>query len=142
MKKKFLWINLSLGVTLFIVTGLITALIIALPINLTKDEISYYTETAENVWYKGLHSISQDDDIAIKYDLEDKTVRVSGIAPNKQSITVDFSENDRKVTTNKPQTSFIGCFFVYGIFWTLCITFISSMIVGFIQEYKKLKTRK
>lgn len=136
MKKKWLWINLSVGLNLFIICGLITALLIALPIKLTEEETNYYTETAKNVWYNGLQSVSYDDDIVIKYSLKDKTVSVFDKDTNKQSITVNFSSNNDKVTINKPLTSFIACFLFYGFLWTILITFFTSIIVYKFQHSK------
>lgn len=142
MKKKFLWINLSVVTVLFIVTGLITALILASPIKLTQDEIDYYTETAENIWYNGLHSITPNDDIVIKYDLDDKTVRVSDIDTAKQSVTVDFSGDVNKVTINKPQASFIGCFLFFGFIWTLIIYVVINFTLMFISDRKNKKKQQ
>ena len=118
-QKKFLQICVLLCIC--IITGLVTACIIAKPINLTDEEILYYTNTAEKVWYEGLHSVEQDDSINITFNLNEKKVQILPNNTNKQSLTVDFSSSENSITVVDSAVSFWGCFFFYGTFFGLII---------------------
>ena len=121
MKCRKLFLHICAMLCICIITGFVTAGIIAKPINLTDEEISYYTNTAEKVWYEGLNSVEEDDSIHIAWNLGKKTVQVSSINNNKQSVTVDFSSLENTITVNESVVSFWGCFFFYGIFFGLII---------------------
>ena len=54
---------------------MVIACIIAKPINLTDEEIFYYTNTTEKVWYEGLHSVKEDDSIHVTFNLSEKKYR-------------------------------------------------------------------
>lgn len=109
-----------------IITGFVSAYIIAKPINLTEEEISYYTNTAEKIWYEGFHSLEEDDSIYVTVNFADKKVQILPINNNKQSVTVDFTSLENIITVNNPVVNFWGCFFLYGaffgfgIYWIIC----------------------
>lgn len=142
MKKKFFWINLFVAILIFVTSGLATAFAIARPIYLTETEIIYYTEVAENIWYNGLCSVEPDEGIVIKYNLNDKTVRISSPDTNKQSITVNFSSEKNDVVINKPLTSFIGCFLFYGALWTFLSFVLSGMFLCTLSDIIKKRKEK
>lgn len=121
MKCRKIFLRICAILCICIITGLVTACIIAKPINLTDEEIIYYTDTAEKVWYEGLCSVEEDDSIHVTYNLSGKKVKVAPINTNKQSVTVDFSSSENSITVNDPVVSFWGCFFFYGAFGGLFI---------------------
>ena len=97
------------------IVGFISANIIAKPVLLTDEEIRHYTDTAETAWYEGLASIKEHEEIDVECNLNKQEVYVFPFNTNKQSLTVNFSDNTQTVTINKPVVSFWGCFFFYGI---------------------------
>lgn len=121
MKCRRIFLRVCAILCICIITGWITAYLIAKPINLTDKEIRYYTTTAEKVWYEGLCSVEEDDCIDITFKLSEKKVQVSPNNTNKQSVTVDFSSSENSITVNDPVVSFWGCFFFYGAFFGLII---------------------
>lgn len=135
-RKKFsrVWTILCIC----IIAGLITACIIAKPINLTDEEILYYTDTAEKVWYEGLCFVEEDDNIHVTFNLSEKKVQVSPNNTNKQSVTVDFSSSKNSITVNDPLVSFWGGFFFYGAFFGLIIYGIICLCI-FIKKEKLRK---
>lgn len=142
MKKKTLWIHICAAIIIFVGMGLAAAFSIAYPINLTDQEITNYTEVAENVWYNGMHAVEPDENVVIKYNLSARTVRVSDVEPNKQSITVDFSNSEKSVVVNKPSTSMVGCFFFYGaisVFVAFAIEAVSVNVISQIQDERSKK---
>lgn len=116
MRCRKLFLRICAILCICIITGFITACIIAKPINLTNEEISYYINTAEKAWYEGFHFIEKDDSIHVTVDLSEKKVQVSPINVNKQSVTVDFTSSKNAITINNPVVNFWGCFFFYGAF--------------------------
>ena len=72
----------------FIVAGLICATLIAKPIYLTSDEITYYTDIAKTTLPK---------------------------RSNKQSLTVNFSDSNDEVIINRPKESFLVYFIFFGL---------------------------
>lgn len=131
-----------IGVMFFFVSGILTAFSIALPINLTNDEIAYYTEIAENVWYNGMNEVAPNDDIVIKHDLNAKIIRISSKQSNKQSISVDFSSGKGIVTINNPDTSFVGCIIFYGLLWTLIAGVLVAIIQNSLETFRIAKSRE
>lgn len=97
------------------IVGLISANFIAKPVLLTAEEIRHYTDTAETAWYDGLGSIKEHKEINVECNLSKQEVYISSFNTNKQSLTVNFSNNTQTVTINKPVVSFWECFFFYGI---------------------------
>ena len=97
------------------IVGLISANIIAKPVFLTDEEICHYTDTAQTAWYEGLASIKEHEEIDVECNLNKQEVYVFPFNTNKQSLTVNFSDDIQTVTINKPVVSFWGCFFFYGI---------------------------
>lgn len=138
MKCRKIFLRICAILCICIITGLVTACIIAKPINLTDEEIIYYTDTAEKVWYEGLCSVEEDDSIHVTYNLSGKKVKVAPINTNKQSVTVDFSSSENSITVNDPVVSFWGCFFFYGAF----LGFIIYGIICFCIFVSKEKHKK
>lgn len=138
MKCRKIFLRICAILCICIITGLVTACIIAKPINLTHEEIIYYTDTAEKVWYEGLRSVEEDDSIHVTYNLSGKKVKVAPINTNKQSVTVDFSSSENSITVNDPVVSFLGCFFFYGAF----LGFIIYGIICFCIFVSKEKHKK
>lgn len=123
MKCRKIFLTMCAHLCICIITGWVSARLIAKPINLTNEEILLYTDTAEKVWYQGLCAIEEDDSTHITFNLAEKTVKVSPINNNKQSVTVDFSSSEISFTVNDPLVSFWGCFFFYGLFF-------GSLLIG------------
>ena len=127
MKCRKFFIKLCAPLFICTIVGLITACIIAKPISLTEEEISYYTNTAEKVWYNGLERIQKDN-----------KVQVLPINTNKQSITVIFSDSEKIITVNKPIVSFWGCFLFYGIYFGIIIYGIICFCLSKVKDtYRK-----
>ena len=137
MKCRKIFLRVCAILCICVITGLVTACIIAKPINLTDEEILYYTNTAEKVWYEGLNSVEKDDSIRIVFNLNEKEVQVLPINTNKQSVTVDFSSSDNPITVNDPVVSFWGCFFFYGAFFGLIIYGIICFCIFITKERHK-----
>ena len=138
MKCRKLFLRICTILCICIITGFVTTCIIAKPINLTAEEISYYTNTAEKVWYEGFHSVEEDDSIHVAVNLSEKTIQVSPINTNKQSLTVDFASSENTITVNDPVVSFWGCFFFYGAFFGLIIYGIICFCIFIAKgKYKK-----
>lgn len=110
----------------FIVAGLICATLIAKPIYLTNDEITYYTDIAKTTWYEGIETLDEDKDISIAYDLNKKEVTILPKRSNKQSLTVNFSDSNDEVIINRPKESFL----VYFIFFGLIFALITHMLIN------------
>ena len=122
------------------ITGFITASIISKPIALTDEEISYYTNTAEKVWYEGLDSLEVDDTIRIEYNLKENEVKILPIDTCKQSITVIFFDPGKLITVNNTVVSFWGCFGFYGLFFgSIIYGAIYGVIIFLIFIVKKRK---
>ncbi len=120
-----------------IITGWITANIIAKPIYLTDKEIIYYTDIAKKVWYEGLESVEEDDSIYITFDLAGKKVNITPQNGTNQSVTADFSSSELSITVNDPVVSFWGCFFFYGTIFGLIIYVIIDLGIFIVKESKK-----
>lgn len=75
MKYRKIFIRACSILCICIITGLVTACIIAKPINLNDEEILYYTNTAKKVWYEGLSSLEEDDSIHVTFKLSEKKYR-------------------------------------------------------------------
>lgn len=138
MKHQKIFLRMCAILCICIITGLVTACIIAKPINLTDEEILYYTNTAEKVWYEGLHSVEEYDSIHVTFNLSEKKVQVLPNNANKQSVTVDFSSSENSITVNDSVLSFWGCFFFYGTFFGLTI----YVIIDFCTFMLKGKHKK
>ena len=91
----------------FIVSVLICATLIAKPIYLISNEITYYTDIAKTTWYEGIGDLDEDKDISITYDLNKKEVTILPKRSNKQSLTVNFSDSNDEVIINRPKESFL-----------------------------------
>ena len=121
MKCRRIFLLVCAILCICIIPGFVIACLRAKPINLTDEEISYYTTIAEKVWYEGLCSVEEDDCIDVKFNLSEKKVQVLSNNTNKQSVTVDFSSSENSITVNDPVVSFWGCFFFYSAFFGLII---------------------
>lgn len=121
MKCRKIFLHICAILCICIITGLVLAYITAKPINLTDEEIIYYTDTAEKVWYEGLCYVEEDDSIHVMPNLSEKKVQVAPNNTKKQSVTVDFSSSEKSITVNDPVVSFWGCFLFYGAFFGLII---------------------
>ena len=119
------------------ITGFIIACIIAKPIALTDAEISYYTNTAEKVWYEGLETLEVDDTIRIEYRLKEKEVKILPIDTTKQSITVNFYEPEKLITVNNSIVNFWGCVGFYGLIFGSIIYAVISCWIFIVKEKKK-----
>lgn len=119
------------------ITGLITANIIAKPIELTDSEINYYMDIAETIWYEGFNSVESDDTIYIKYHLKEKEIEVLPTNGNKQSINVNFSGAKNVVTVNEPLVSFWGCFVFYGLLYGSIIYGAICWLIFIVKKSKK-----
>ena len=51
-RRVFVWIGAML--TVFFITGLLSAYLIAKPIKLDENEVTYYTSVAKKAWYEGM----------------------------------------------------------------------------------------
>ncbi len=137
MKCRKIFLRICAILCICIITGFVTACIISKPINLTDEEIFHYTNTAEKVWYEGLHSVERDDSVHVTFNLNEKKVQVLPNNTNKQSITVDFSSSENLITVNDPVVSFWGCFFFYGAFFGLIIYGIICFCIFISKEKHK-----
>jgi len=90
----------------------------AKPIMLTDEEVRYYRDTAETLWYEGFSSVEPDSSITFNIQHADKKVQILPIDHNKQSVTVDFSDSENNYTVNKPITNYWGSFFSCSV---LCL---------------------
>lgn len=109
------------------------------PKELTPQEISTYTEFAENVWYNGLETAATNENIAIEYDLETKTVKVFDRTSHKASVTVDFSNENHKVTINKFETNYIVAIILLTLVWIIIFSFLLWIIIKNIKDHKNKK---
>ena len=116
------------------VVGLVVANIIAKPIALSEDEIGYYTDTAEKVWYDGLEKVQKDDTININISVNASQVQISPVNTTKQRLTVDFSDSEPLVILSKPIVSFYGCLVSYGLIFGSIIYFLINFIIFCYKE--------
>lgn len=116
------------------IVGLISANIIAKPVFLTDEEIRHYTDTAKTAWYQGLASIEEYEEIDVECNLNKQEVYVFPFNNNKQSLTVNFSDDIQTITINKPIVSFWGCFFFYGILFGSIAYLLLLLLVVVIKE--------
>lgn len=137
MKCRKTFISMCEILCTCIITGFVAACIIAKPIKLTEDEILYYTNVAEKVWYEGIGSVEEDESINLTFNLNEKKVQVSPNNTNKQSITVHFSGSEGLTIINDPVVSFSGCFFFYGVFFGLIIYGIICFCIFMVKEDHK-----
>lgn len=136
MKYRKFFMRASVILGIFLLTGLISACLIAKPIELDEKEITYYTNVAKKVWYEGLNTIEKSDDVRISINLDEKEIKVEPLNANKQSVTVSFKNSEASYVINKPVVSFWGCFFFYGIVFTCTIYITISLILFALYEIR------
>lgn len=129
MKYRKFFMRTSVILGIFLITGLISASLIAKPINLDEKEITYYANVAKKAWYEGLNSIEKDDDVRVSINLYKKEIKVESLNANKQSVTVNFRNSEASYVVNKPLISFWGCFFFYGLVFTCAIYITISLML-------------
>ena len=105
-----------LGICL--IAGYVTTLACK-PIYLTQDEVRYYTEIANIVWYEGENNLPEEDAKQFNIYVSKETNMVKLVPQNtySQSITVDFSSSEEISIVNKPTSSYILSFLSYGFFF-------------------------
>lgn len=135
-RRVFVWIGAML--TVFFITGLLSAYLIAKPIKLDEKEITYYTSVAKKAWYDGIESIEKVDDVCVLIDLTKKEIQVKPFKDNKQSVTVSFRNMQCSYVINKPAVSFWGCFIFYGTAFTFLVWVIINIINGYKTANKKV----
>ena len=134
MRVRKLCFHICAFILICTVIGFISANIIAKPVLLTDEEIQYYANVAEKAWYNGLSSVKEYDEIEIKCDLNNQDIYVFPQNNNKQSVTVNFSNDTGILTINEPVVNYWACFIFYGVLFGTLVYAIVSLFISIIKE--------